>query len=587
MKNGFTLIEVLVGTFLMLIVFIGIFGAFQLGLKVVGQSKAKITATALANQKIEMARNLPYNAVGIEGGYPDGEIEASENIPINNIQYTVDTDISYVIDEADGLTEPEDNCINDYKRVRVSVSWSGRFGGEVSLASDVSPKNEVQECEETGGILWVKVFDAKGEKIEGAAIQVKDVYTELTKQCITSLNTKCYIPLPASLEGQAENYKIEVTKTGYSQEQTFGSGETYNSQTIISPEKSNTTISEGQITEISFSIDELSSFSIDTKSSREIKTFDDEFNNFSKISDYSGIALSEGEVKLAKTNGNYISSGYLVSTEISPAQLVNWDKLSWSDSEPTDTNIKYQLFYLEEENWILIPDQDLTNNSLGFEESPVDISGLALEQYSALKTKGNLSTEDLTKTPSLSWWSITYATKISHPVGSVEFNIQGEKLIGTDAQEQPIYKYSNNHISGPNGHLDILNLEWDSYTFSAAPASDLTLVETVPAPQPIGLSPSTNQSAVLYFEAENNLLVKVQDFETSEPIFSAEARLHNSDLGYDKTQLTNGDGETYFIPLEAATYNLEVTAEGYDSYSGQISISGDVTALINLTLSPG
>ena len=58
-RNGFTLVEVLVGTFLILIVFLGIFGAYQLGLRVVGQSRNQIVATAIANQEIENIRNLP------------------------------------------------------------------------------------------------------------------------------------------------------------------------------------------------------------------------------------------------------------------------------------------------------------------------------------------------------------------------------------------------------------------------------------------------------------------------------------------------------------------------------------------------
>ena len=62
--KGFTFIDVLVGTALMLIIFLGISGAYQLGLKVVSQSKARISATALANQRVEEIRNLSYKEVG-------------------------------------------------------------------------------------------------------------------------------------------------------------------------------------------------------------------------------------------------------------------------------------------------------------------------------------------------------------------------------------------------------------------------------------------------------------------------------------------------------------------------------------------
>ncbi|MCD6528332.1 hypothetical protein J7K44_01710, partial [bacterium] len=56
--------DVIIGIALLFIVFLGIFGAYQLGLKVVGQSKARIIATAIANEQLERIRNLSYLDVG-------------------------------------------------------------------------------------------------------------------------------------------------------------------------------------------------------------------------------------------------------------------------------------------------------------------------------------------------------------------------------------------------------------------------------------------------------------------------------------------------------------------------------------------
>jgi type II secretory pathway pseudopilin PulG len=79
-KSGLTLVESLVGIGLLLIVFIGIFGLVRLNIKIVAQSKSKTIATALANQKIELARNLAYDQVGTVGGIPSGVIPETENI---------------------------------------------------------------------------------------------------------------------------------------------------------------------------------------------------------------------------------------------------------------------------------------------------------------------------------------------------------------------------------------------------------------------------------------------------------------------------------------------------------------------------
>jgi prepilin-type N-terminal cleavage/methylation domain-containing protein len=56
--RGFTFVEILVGIALMLIVFLGIYVAFQSRLNVVELSKNKITAIAIANQQIEMVTNI-------------------------------------------------------------------------------------------------------------------------------------------------------------------------------------------------------------------------------------------------------------------------------------------------------------------------------------------------------------------------------------------------------------------------------------------------------------------------------------------------------------------------------------------------
>jgi type II secretory pathway pseudopilin PulG len=597
--KGFTLIDVIVGTALMLIVFLGIFGAYQLGLKVVTISRVRITATSLANQKLEEARNLPYRNVGIEGVDEDGAIKATEYYPPETNQYTILSSVDCVLDDADGLT-PEDSCPCDYKKITVTVTSSVQFGGEVTLSTVIAPKNNIQECEKKGGVLEVSVFDAKGEGLSGIEVQVEEIITGNKKYCLTDLNGKCAgengIFLNTSLE--PENYKVIVpqpgTSPGYSREQTFKSGETYDSRTIANPEKSNPTILEGQITEMSFSVDLLSDFWIETKSSRGKKSFDDEFNDLSKVSDYANISLNEGEVTLAKTNGDYLSSGYLISTDITSPDLQGWDQFSWTDSNPPNTQIVYQVLYFDsqDEIWGLIPDSDLAKNSTGLGPSPVDLSGLDQTVYNLLRVKAALSTTDLSQTPRLSDWHIPYITRLSQPV-TTSFVLRGEKIVGIDAAEAPIYKYlPTNQTINKSGSIS--GLEWDTYNFSNFTISgeEVELEETIPGQilldgtLSVNLSPNTSQPLTLYLATENTLLVRVKDSESLDPVFSAQVRLYNAGLGYDKTQSTDQNGETFFVPLEEATYSLEVTAEGYENYEGQIWVSGETITTINLILSP-
>ena len=89
--NGFTLIEVLIGVLILAVAILTIYSLFNMSLKVIWESKAKITATQLANQKIEIAHNLNYADVGTVNGIPAGNIPQTENIIRNGINFVVQT----------------------------------------------------------------------------------------------------------------------------------------------------------------------------------------------------------------------------------------------------------------------------------------------------------------------------------------------------------------------------------------------------------------------------------------------------------------------------------------------------------------
>jgi len=568
--NAFTLIEVLVGIFLVLIVFVGIFGAYQLALKVISQSRNKITATSIANKEIEIIRNLPYESVGVRDSFPDGVLEANKTETINNVQYSIETRVDYVIDPADGIAPPEDECPNDYKRIEVRVSWSGFFSGQVKLVTDIAPQTLAQECAQVGGILSVSVFDSHGLMVSSPLIEVKNPETDENIKVATPAEGKHFFSLPAG------TYKVKVSKTGYSTERT------YSTEEIANPKNPHPLVLEGKLTEISLSIDKVSSFSIDTLSSWGIDSFSDSFSDKIKISESFNVEILEGKVELKIIDNDYQSSGYLISTDISPSNLLSWEEFSWTDSEPTGTEIIYQIFYFDGENWILVPDSFLPGNSSGFSSPPVDLSGLDPETFTMLKAKGTLSTDNLTLTPTLYDWQVSWKNTEPTPISNVVFHLQGEKTIGEDENGEVVYKYFQNHNSGSGGHISISDLEWDSYTFSLPSESGLDLENIEPSPQPIDLLPDTTLSVRLYLKAQNSLFVLVRDAETEEPVFSAKVSLYNEALGYDKTQYTDQNGKTYFIPLEQGTYTLEIYLEGYSTYTETISVSGDESKIINL-----
>src|SRR3989344_1301397 len=115
--TGFTLIELLIATFIIGTVIVGVFGLFVLGLRSGQEGERRIVGTALANERAEMIRNLPYASVGTVNGIPAGSIPQTETIVRNNNSYTVKTDIRYIDDPFDGTAGgvPHDTLNTDYK----------------------------------------------------------------------------------------------------------------------------------------------------------------------------------------------------------------------------------------------------------------------------------------------------------------------------------------------------------------------------------------------------------------------------------------------------------------------------------------
>jgi len=258
LKNGFTLVEVLLTLFLTVLVIGGILAAVVTGLKLIGKSKAMVIATGIVNEKLEEVRNLSYEDVGVQGSYPSGTLPSSETLTRNNIEFTIEYRVDYVDDPTDERA-PNDACPNDYKLVKIKVTWSGISGGSVYGNTIVAPKDQVQECNEVGGLLSVSVFDAKGNMVPSPLIEVENLQTGLTKTAQPDSGEYFFV-LPEGIDA----YKITVSKNNYSQEQTFGIGDVYNGKTIATPENPHATVLEGELTEKSFSIDELSTFNIKT-----------------------------------------------------------------------------------------------------------------------------------------------------------------------------------------------------------------------------------------------------------------------------------------------------------------------------------
>lgn len=576
-KKAFTLIEVLVGISLFTIIFLGIISGFLLGFRVIGISQRKIVATQIAQGEIEKIKNMAYLDIGTIGAqlpYASGTLESSTTTILNGIEYKIERLVKFISDP----TDEDEECFLDYKKVKISVSFSGILAGEIVLTTDIAPKDKVEEVQaclaQPAGILSVQVLNFVGQFVQSPTIEIYSLDGSLIDSA--SPNSGKYdFPLSPG------NYKVKVFKTGFSSEETFSVGEEYNGKQIAIPEKPNPIVLEGQITQISFLIDKISSLSIKTLSTFSQGIFFDTFNDESKVSQIYQVSIFNSEATLATSSDGYFPTGFLLSIEISPSDLIEWQEFSFNDEEPEETDLKYQFFYPSSSQWLLIPDSDLPGNSNGFDVSPVNLSSLATTTYFSLKIKANFSTQSTSSTPILKDWQLTWKNSQSVAIANVLFNSRGSKIVGQDSSENPIFKFSTTTQTNSSGEIQIEKLEGDIYYFSdfKKDSQVLNLVSSIPE-HPINLNPDTNLDVLLYLEAQHSLLVTVLDSENSNPILSATTTLTR--LNFSQTQYTNIKGQTIFIPLISQSYNLNVEADGYYPTSTTIFVSGQTTKLIKL-----
>jgi len=592
-NKGFTLIEVLVATFLISIVFLGVLGGFHLAMRVVAQSKAKMQAVYLASQRVEEIRNLAF-----------AQIETEEStITANNIEYNIQTIIQDFDDCADGTIEgfdcqgspaPLDTAPDDYKKVKVRVSWEEFWGGEIILST-----NAASEGLETGigkSALRFSISNSSGQPIDintgdqlppcpADSINIINENIELNQCYGTDLNNIGVRLLILDTSISADDYKIIVSKEGYSTVETFKTGDIYNSSIIADPIRKNPTLSEGELYSTTFIIDESSDFTLNTVAPWGGGSFFDGFSNQDKIFEINNLEIDTSETRLAISGpSTYFSSGYLISESVFPSAITEWHQLAWSDFEELGTDIKYQIFYATSTDWLLIPNSDLPGNALGFDSSPVDLSGLSPSEFFNLKIRADFLTEDLEKTPALYEYELSWKNGEATPISNVNFSLRGDKIVGTDADEQPIYKYSTTHSTDWSGGKILSGMETDNYYFSDFDRGGQPLnLNTVLSPIPFNLMPGTSTSAILYLEAENSLLVSIQDASSTEPIFGATIHLSNSSLDYSEIQNANTQGEALFIPLDqASNYSLNVQANNYYEKSYSIDVWGNVYKNVSL-----
>jgi len=258
-QSGFSLIESLVAISIFVLLVGVVYQAFFLTYRDAALNWQNTTISSLARQYLENARNIPYSQVGTIQGNPHGSLPDFANpntVTVSNTTYQIYFEITYLDDPADGtIAGGTDAAPDDYKQVKLSIKnvSSGQIDNFVTSVVPSGLENMTN-----GGALSLSVIDAFGQPVSNATINITNsiISPSINLSRTSDANGKW---IEVGLPDSSNSYHVVVTKNGYSSDQTYpitGSNP--------SPTKPNATISNGQVTQISFGIDKTSNLTFNT-----------------------------------------------------------------------------------------------------------------------------------------------------------------------------------------------------------------------------------------------------------------------------------------------------------------------------------
>lgn len=198
--RAFTVVELVAASVVLLVVLTAVLAGITTAAQSAQMSERRTEALNIANQQIELARNLPFDEAATvvpSNGVPSGKIPGLQTIGV----YTATIDIAYGTYEA--------NVAARYKTIAVVVSWSSPVAGSVALSSIIAGSSGTQDY--NFGTVSLQVMDegAPARGVAGVIVELKDVngrtYDVATGP--TGIATFAYVP--------SGNITLSATKPGY------------------------------------------------------------------------------------------------------------------------------------------------------------------------------------------------------------------------------------------------------------------------------------------------------------------------------------------------------------------------------------
>lgn len=587
--TGFTLIEILVTIGLMSLVFFALMSVFRNSLVLISESKAKVTANAIALEQLERIKSLDYQSVGTYVistncqtydennnscvvGAPPGPIPQQKTERLNSIDYTISNRILYQDDSTDGLGQADENgVITDYKIVETIVSWPNRSGSnsDVRLSTIIAPPGI--ETSAGGGTARVEVYDAAANPMPGLNILItNDSITPAVYQ--SSITNATGAALFSGLDSEpGYNLFVNIDEAGQVNDSDYGYDQTYkvelvdddgdgyvNSNPVLAP----VTIDEGLITTLTMIIEPISSATHYSTTIGQEESFSDEYSDQSNVS-LSNTEIANSSIRLIydSRSGTYNSNGSGSTVQLPLTNTVSdWGDLLVEGSAPVNTSVTYQVFGIDQNSQeTLISDALIPGNSAGLAlNQTVSLNSISSQTYPQLVIKYNLSTTDNAQTPTVDRMQLSYVSD-QMSLANVEMQLYGNKIKGTTSGGQEIYKYDVTTTTDSSGVATISPLEADRYNMNVSDLAGYNKLATCPDDSAdFRLLPNSEQTITTTWQDDldtNNVAVITIVNSDNEPVTNTVVTIDHD--GIDRTMITNSCGQIVVSDIMGANMVVE------------------------------
>lgn len=576
-QSGFTLVELVVGVAVFTIICVSVYGAYVSIFDTVKVSKARLDAVDLANEQLEIIRNMSYADVGISGGIPSGKLIHEKDLLRDQKVYHITTTVRNIDDPFDGILggAPNDLSPADFKLVEVEIGCTVCQNYKpIIVTTRVAPKN--LETASTNGALFIKAFDGNGDPIPDANIHIQNDLVNPAIVIDDATNVSGMLQVVDAPPG-VNAYKITATKSGYSTDSTSDF-----TITNPNPTKPHATVVLQQVTQLSFVIDKLSRLNVSsvTQTCNPVSSID--FNiKGTKLIGTNPDVLKYNSDKVTNSSGilninNLEWDSYTINMTDSAYDLVGVSPISPINLIPDSTQDMQLVVLPKSSRTVLVSVKDSATN-LPLSGVDITISKSGFTSESKVTGQGFLGQTD---------WSggegqatSTDATKYFSSDGNIETS--------TPAGDLYLKKISGEYVS--SGSLI-------SSSFDTGSASNFQKLLWNPIDQPVEsgdpnvrLQIATNNdastwnftgpdgTASTYYTVSNqninptnngNRFLRYKVFLDS---ISTSTSPNISDVSFTFTSQCTPPGQVYFNALPSGTYNLHLSKTGYTTQDVQVN----------------